>query len=149
MLFREWDEAQTRRPCDRFDGQAPIGAFLHHGSGNGIVGARLVPVSLRPGRSKQLVDQDPGSRALVAVDHQASGIVQRTAQGIAACSAFEATVTGTKDDALHAAPARHQFQAVAEEHGGQLSLSNRPEGGCEARLQLPLAVPVENSTHES
>lgn len=40
-------------------------------------------------------------------------------------------------------------QAVAEEHGGQLSLSNRPEGGCEARLQLPLAVPVENSTHES
>lgn len=30
-------------------------------------------------------------------------------------------------------------QAVAEEHGGHLNLSNRAEGGCEAHLQLPLA----------
>lgn len=31
-------------------------------------------------------------------------------------------------------------QAVAEEHRGQLTLRNRPEGGCEARLLLPLAT---------
>lgn len=32
-------------------------------------------------------------------------------------------------------------QAVAEEHGGSLTLSNRAEGGCEARLELPLTQP--------
>ena len=36
-------------------------------------------------------------------------------------------------------------QAVAEEHGGQLHLRNRPEGGCEACLQLPLTTPTEES----
>lgn len=35
-------------------------------------------------------------------------------------------------------------QAVAEEHHGHLSLTNRPEGGCLARLQLPLAPPTES-----
>lgn len=34
-------------------------------------------------------------------------------------------------------------QTVAEEHGGQLSLSNRPAGGCEACLQLPLTDRIE------
>lgn len=32
-------------------------------------------------------------------------------------------------------------QAVAEEHNGRLTLSNRTEGGCAARLELPLTQP--------
>ena len=34
-------------------------------------------------------------------------------------------------------------QAVAEEHNGHLSLQNHPDGGCEARLQLPLVTNTE------
>ena len=48
-------------------------------------------------------------------------------------------ITLYQADLADAAQRQAMMQAIAEQHGGRLTLSNRPEGGLAAELRLPIA----------
>jgi hypothetical protein len=79
------------------------------------VGAWLIPVAVRPVVAEQAIDENAGARALIAVDHDAGGIGERGLYRFLDASPFEAIVAFAIDDALHAAPARHQLEAIGKE----------------------------------
>ena len=114
MLFRQRNEAEARGMRHRRDGHAPVGAMLRHGGGDRVVRLRLIPVAVGTRIAEQPVDQDARAGALVAVDHDAGGIGERRAHRILRVQAFETFVAGTKHDALHPPPARHQFKPIGE-----------------------------------
>src|SRR5215475_1559530 len=79
MLLGIGNETQPRCMRDRRNGHAPVGAMLRHGSRHRIVRARLVPVAVGTRAIEQAVNEDAGACPLVAVDHDAGWVRERSA----------------------------------------------------------------------
>ena len=135
--------------------------LMHEGlaAGRGVrlerVGGGLVHAACDPRKVKQVLmnllhnaveASPPGGRVTVEVESTASGSarvsVHDEGPGLSpevASRAFEAGVTTkAKGSGLGLTVAR----ALARQHGGEVTLENRPRGGCVAELVLPRELPA-------
>src|SRR5947209_20422165 len=89
---------------------APVCAHPPNVRGNRIMRARLIPVTVRPCRAEQAIDQNTRAGALIAIDHDTGGIGQRRAHGRLGAQSLEALVAGSEYDSLHPPISRHQYE---------------------------------------
>ncbi len=115
ILVGDRDEPEAERLRHRPDCNAPVGTLLRHRGGDGVVGARLVPVARRLRALEQAVDQRARAGARVAVDHEALGGSEGSRHGGVEVLVLESCVTLAEDEALQATPAPDQRQPLAEE----------------------------------
>src|SRR5439155_23008187 len=73
MLVLHRNKAKAILTRHAFDRDAPARSFLSYRDGNGIVRFWLRPITGRLGTSEQMVCENAGTAAGVAVDHQAFG----------------------------------------------------------------------------
>src|SRR5688572_25383698 len=115
LLVLQRDEAEAGAPRDRVERDAPVGALLHHGGGDGVVRARLHGVAGRLRVAEQALDERARAAALIAVDHHARWVRHRRGDRLGGVAAIEARVATAKDDALQAPVAGNQLEAGCEE----------------------------------
>src|SRR5262252_307811 len=101
MFWRDRQERQTVELRHIGDGDSPVGAALCDGACSRVMGFWLVGVTRRPAAFKQLVDQDTGPGACIAIDHQTGRISECGAQRISCGFTGKSCIVRAKHKALH------------------------------------------------
>jgi signal transduction histidine kinase len=115
-----------------------------------------LPITCDPRKVKQVLvnllqnalDATPrGGRVMASTSHDASGaarfVIDDSGPGLTDEVRGRLFTPGATTKAAGSGLGLVIARAIAEQHGGTLTLSDRPEGGCRAELCLPKWPPAE------